>query len=539
MQRTSEIGVFVRILLPFIAGIVAFYGFTCVFWIQITCLLLFLCLLFSNMRYKALRLYRYKGFIGAGFYLFMFLLGGLWTMLNNESRSEDYYAGKQGQFLRIIINEEPQLKNRILRFKAKVNLCYHDLQGSGKAATGSLMVAVLTDSLNKLLLAYGDELIIPYKITPVKSFSNGSDFDYTSWLAAQNIYHQTFIRQNELVTINHHQGNPIIDFALKLRKDQVAFYRKIIRDNEAFAVATTLILGYRADLDKETLGTYSRTGTIHALSVSGMHVGLVYLVLNWMLQFMDRKRWLNAVKLVIIVVAIWFYAVLTGFSPSVLRSVIMLSVFIIAKSFARNTDSYNILAFAAFCLLIYDPFLIWNIGFQLSFLAVLGLIWIQPMIQNWWHVKQNWAFKLWGLVAMSLSAQLITFPFSVYYFHQFPVYFLIGNLFIMLPITLLMYLGIVILIFKIEALGAFFEWLIRFTNSGLSLISRLPLASINDIYLNRFELTVLCLAIALFILACARYKKKLLFASLICFVLLQSSLSYSELKQYGLIKSGK
>ena len=491
------------------------------------------------MQYKALQLYRYKGFIGAGFYFFMFVFGGLWSMMNNESRSENYYAGKRGQFLRIIIDEQPQLKNRILKFKAKVNFCYHDLQGAGKLATGSLMVAIRTDSLNKLLLAYGNELIIPYKIKPVKSFETGSDFDYKSWLAAQNIYHQTFIRQNELVTISHHRGNPIIDYALKLRKNQVAYYRKIIRDNEAFAVATTLILGYRSDLDKQTLANYSRTGTIHALSVSGMHVGLVYLVLNWMLQFMNRKRGFESLKVVIITLAIWFYALLTGFSPSVLRSVIMLSVFIIARLLNRNTDSYNILAFAAFCLLIYDPFLIWNIGFQLSFLAVLGLIWIQPMIQNWWQPKQNWGYKLWGVIAMSLSAQLITFPFSVYYFHQFPLYFLIGNLFILLPITLLMYLGIVILIFKIEALAPVFEWFIRFTNSGISLISKLPLASINDIHINQFELTVLCLGIGLFILACAQYKKKLLFASLICFVLLQTSFSYRELKQFGPTKSGK
>ncbi|RZK98297.1 MAG: ComEC/Rec2 family competence protein, partial [Pedobacter sp.] len=238
-----------------------------------------------------------------------------------------------------------------------------------------------------------------------------------------------------------------------MRKEQVAYYRTIIKNDEAFAVATTLILGYRADLDKATLSTYSRTGTIHALSVSGMHVGLVYLVLNWLLSMMSHSKWTSVVKMLIILTCIWFYALLTGFSPSVLRSVIMLTVFIIANSFNRNTNNYNILAFTAFSLLVYNPYLIWDIGFQLSFLAVIGLIWLQPMIQGWLDTKIGWMNKLFSVIAMSLAAQIVTFPFSIYYFHQFPVYFLIGNLFIMIPIAGIMYLGILILLLKLAFLG--------------------------------------------------------------------------------------
>ncbi|WP_449438588.1 ComEC/Rec2 family competence protein [Pedobacter steynii] len=164
---------------------------------------------------------------------------------------------------------------------------------------------------------------------------------------------------------------------------------------------------------------------------------------------MNRNSLLKIGKVAIIIALVWFYALLTGFSPSVLRSAIMLSVFIIAKSFNRQSNSYNIISFTAFCLLLYDPFLIWDVGFQLSFLAVLGLIYLQPKIQNWWHPKNKWINKLWEVTAMSLAAQFITYPLSVYYFHQFPIYFLISNLFIMVPIALLMYLGIIILMGKL------------------------------------------------------------------------------------------
>jgi len=527
MKTSTASGTFVRILLPFVIGIMLFYGQTSFYgqsilvWNIAICMILFSYLFIASLLYKKLRLYRFKGFNGFIWSVFIFFFGGLWAILHNESMAEDHYANKPHQFLKITVNDEPRLKNNILRFKAKVVFCYDHIEDDGNRATGSLMVSIATDSSDRLNLSYGDELIIPYKISTIKPPRHTSDFDFKAWLAAQNIYHQTFLRQADLIKLPYNSGYPVISFALNLRKEQVAFYRRIIKDDDAFAVAATLILGYRTDLDKETLGIYAKTGTIHALSVSGMHVGLVYLVLDWILQFMNRRRWLSIVKLLLILVSVWFYALLTGFSPSVLRSVIMLSVFIIAKSFARKTNSYNIMAFAACCLLLYNPFLIWDIGFQLSFLAVAGLIWLQPMIQDWWHIEQDWLYKIWGTVAMSLAAQLATFPFSLYYFHQFPVYFLISNLFILLPIAVLMYMGILILLFRIEVLGPAFEWLISFTNEGLRWIAALPFSSISGIFINKTELAVLCITLLLFIIALAEYKKRLLFASMVGLLIFQ------------------
>lgn len=534
MKTRAEAGIFVRILLPFAVGILvfyshsSFYGGSLTVWNAGACLILFIWLVLANLFYKKLRLYKIKGYNGLVWYSFMFFFGGLCVVQYNESEAKDYFAHKPHQFLKIIVNDEPRLKNNILRFKAKVGFSYDDIE-EGKSASGSLMVSVLTDSVNRLSLSYGDELIIPYKITAIKIPKHAFDFDYKEWLAAQNIYNQTFLRQEELIILQGKNGNPIISFALNLRKKQVDFYRQIIKDDDAFAVASTLILGYRTDLDKETLSIYSKTGTIHALSVSGMHVGLVYLVLNWMLQFMNRKRWLGVIKLLFILTIVWFYALLTGFSPSVLRSVIMLSVFIVAKTFARKTSSYNIMAFTAFCLLIYNPFLIWDIGFQLSFLAVIGLIWLQPMIQNWWHIEQNWLYKIWGTVAMSLAAQFTTFPFSIYYFHQFPVFFLISNLFILLPIALLMYLGIFILLFRLAVLGPVFEWLICFTNNGLRWIAELPFSNVSNVIITKTELAVLCITLLLFIVAVSEYKKRLLFASVISLLIFQLLLTIDKL----------
>jgi competence protein ComEC len=386
------------------------------------------------------------------------------------------------------------------------------------------------DSLNPIQLNYGDELIITSKYLPVEPSYNPGEFDFKAWLAAKNIYQQTFINQNHLVKLNTAKGNSIIKYAIEERKKQVAIYRKLIIDDEAFAVASTLVLGYRADLSKETLAAYSKTGTIHALSVSGAHVGIIFFLLNAMLSFLDRKRILKIFKLLLICTLIWYYSLLTGFSSSVLRSAIMLSIFILAKAFNRNSNNYNILAFAAFALLVYNPFFIWDVGFQLSFISVFGLIYLQPKIYKWLYVKNKWLDKLWSAVALSLAAQLATFPLSVYYFHQFPVYFILGNLFILLPLIAMMYLGIAILVLRVYFLAPIFEWIINLTNSGLKWIADLPFSGITSIWFNNWQLLLLSLGLGLLIYALVNFQKKLLIIGLSLLVILQSYSAYYKIK---------
>lgn len=528
--------VFLKILLPFTLGTVTSYHTTnpsFTYWIGLLCLVAFTILILINLFYKRLKAYKYKSWTACLIYMLLFLFGVFVCLFNKQCLNKNYFGGKKQAYLRVWVNDEPQLKSGILRFKANVTRSYlprkigHAEPGN---TIGKLIVSIKTDSLNPIRLSYGDELIIPARITEIAPPYNPAEFDYKSWLAAQNIYHQVYLKQRQLVKTNRNQGNRIIAYALALRAKQVQFYRKLLRDDDAFAMASTLILGYRADLSQETLSTYSKTGTIHALSVSGMHVGLIYLVLNWILQYLDRNKLLKLCKVAIIVSLIWFYALLTGFSPSVLRSAIMLSAFIIAKSFNRQSNSYNIISFAAFCLLIYDPFLIWDVGFQLSFLAVLGLIYLQPKIQNWWHPQNKWIDKLWGIIAMSLAAQLITFPLSIYYFHQFPIYFLMSNLFIMLPVALLMYLGLGILLGRFELLAPTFEWLVKFTNSGLNYIADLPLSSLSAIWINRTELLILCIALCCFTVALSSFKKRILLFSVACFMVFQSFVVYDMLE---------
>jgi len=511
--------VFVRILLPYLIGIGLFYFFPAKFFLLVLEIIMLFCVVsvsILNFTYKKLNSYRYKGAIGILIFILFFCLGGVLCLWNNETLKENYFTNKQYDYLKVWVKDEPQQSNNILRFKAEVISGYQNKKQI--KLSGQLLFAVRLDSLKSINLKYGNEIMVAAKGVEIEPPYNPAEFNFKAWLANQNIYHQIFTDQNHIIKTNNNKGNATIALALNLREKQVEKYRKLMSGDEAFAVASTLILGYRADLSKETLSAYTKTGTIHALSVSGAHVAIIYVVLDFLLLFLNKKRALKIVKLILICTLIWAYALLTGLSPSVVRSAIMISILITAKVLSKNTNSYNVLAFSAFCQLVYNPFLIWDVGFQLSYLAVFGLIYLQPKIFNLIYIKNKWIDKLWGFTAMSLAAQVVTFPLSIYYFHQFPLYFLFGNLFITIPLVLMMYLGIIILIPWFSFLAPIFEKVITFTNSGLRWIADLPYATFSSIWINLPEFILLSLALGVFIYGLASFNKRFIFSSLLIFI---------------------
>ena len=523
--------VFGKILLPFCTGLWILHeteNTKLNLPVQLILIFLFILMLVISLLYRLLKVYNYKKIIAFLINLFFLSLGLLCYFSANHAENSNNFSRKEVDFLCISIAGEPQQQGSMVRFKAEVHASYklHQRQET----SGGLLVSVPSDPNHPLRLHYGEVYFIPANYKTVAPPYNPAEFDFRSWLALQNINHQIFVRPEELIPLKKHKGSALIRFALSLRKQQVEIYRKLIRDDNAFAVASTLILGYRAELNAETMAAYSKTGTIHALSVSGMHVGMIYLVLNQVLKWMDKKLLLKWVKVVILLTLIWFYALLTGYSPSVLRSAVMLSMFILAKSVRKNTNSYHILYCSAFFLLLYNPFFLWDAGFQLSYLSILGLIYLQPKLEGLIVFRSPWLNKLWSLAAISIAAQVFTYPLSCYYFHQFPVYFIISNLFITLPVILLMYIGIMLIIFRLYFIAPLFEWLIIFMNRGLEKIAGLPYSSINQIWYTKTELILLCLFLLFIFAAWSQKNKYLLVFSLLILSCFQALLAQDKLK---------
>ena len=230
-------------------------------------------------------------------------------------------------------------------------------------------------------------------------------------------------------------------FALKLRKSFINIFENQGISGRNFAVVTALVLGMDDYLDNDTRKEFSSAGAIHILCVSGLHVGVIYMVLNALLFFLKRNKYARALRSLILLIGIWFYAMLTGLAPAVLRAATMFSFVIIGTGIKRKAGVFNSLTVSAFILLLFNPFLIYNVGFQLSYAAVIAIVAIQPTIYQIWQPKNKIADNIWGITTVSVAAQLGTAPLGLFYFHQFPNYFIITNLIAIPLATLILYAG--------------------------------------------------------------------------------------------------
>ena len=197
---------------------------------------------------------------------------------------------------------------------------------------------------------------------------------------------------------------------------------------DELGIAEALLIGYTSDLDKDLVKAYSNTGVVHIIAISGMHLGLIYILLGWIFCRMPGIKKSKILQLVFMLASLWLFAILTGAAASVIRSAVMFTFIAIGKTFSKKSSIFNSMAASAFVMLCYNPYFLWDVGFQLSYLAVIGIIIFQASFYNWIYFKNKVANEVWKMMAISLAAQVFTFPICIYYFHQFPNYFLLTNI---------------------------------------------------------------------------------------------------------------
>lgn len=524
---------FVLLIIPYLLGIglgLNYFSGANVHWLLASVMLFSVLFVLLNFYYSRFKLYKTR-WVGGAIIALILLLFGLTSVIRyKEINNSDHFSRFPARYLMVKISNEPVLNGDMLRFTAAVEQSIN--KGNGLRASGTILIAI-KDSLAKGLY-YGDELLIPAKYNPIEPPYNPAEFNYKKYLANQNIYYQSFLYHGQYRVLKRNTGNPLIAYSLRLRQRLVAKFKGNMYNPEAIAVASTLILGYKADLSGEVLQAYSKTGTIHVLSVSGAHVAIVYVLLNLALGFLKRYKYGRLLQAVITITLIWYYSMLTGFSPAVCRAAVMISMVILGKTYSRYINTLNILAISAFVLLVYDPLFITDVGFQLSYLAVFGLVVFQPIVYKWFDFKNKIADKLWALCSVSIAAQVITFPLSAFYFHQFPVYFLVSNLFIIIPTAVIMYAGLIFLLlpnipYVSKALAFVLEQSIIVMNKVLAYIEHVPFASAGKIWPTTGEyLLMYIIIISLFYFL---YDKKLwlIKLSLACMLLLGISISTKRL----------
>lgn len=520
---------FVRFLLALLAGIGMGYALPAhAVWNDVLWAFLYI----SSLAFVAVCLltglnqYRYYGLLGFLFFCILCCVGWISTWRPHPEIDKAHFSHYETTALIGYIADEPVLRGEHMRMPFAV------WKGHGgdtvRSMSGTILLTIkLSDSTAAYPYRYGDMLVIPAAYTEVAPPYNPGELDYKRFLANKSIWHQAYLHLPEIRKLDGGKGNPLIAFALEIRQKMVAKFARYIHHKDAYSVASTLILGYRADLSRELLNAFSATGTIHVLSVSGMHVVIVFWLLSLLLGWMNRSKGLRLAKWAVMLACIWAYALVTGFSPSVLRAAIMISFVITATHFGQKARIYNSIAASAFFLLLYDPKFIADVGFQLSYLAVLSIVFLVPKLQSIFTVRNRFAKPVWDYTLMSVSAQAGAFPLAMYYFHHFPLYFLPANLLIVLPATGIMYLGFALLLLPESMLSVWIakglEQLILMTNSALSHIEHMPMASLRGIWLEWWEYMLIYALMLSLVLAFTFHHKRSAYAAMACLLLLSFS----------------
>ena len=528
---------FIRLILPFLFGILIAIYFPfqikfSLFIIIIMAFILAIVMLFPIFTSSYRKSWWFGLLVNGSLFLFSFQLTILKTEKFSDNHFSKYTNGTQLAYCRL--TEQYLEKEKSLKVIVQVQAIK---QGKNwKNTSGKAMLFFKKDSLS-LKLKYGDQLFINANLNDIPPPQNPGEFNYKRFLQFHNVYNQAYIKNADWVYCGENKGNYLLKKSYKLRNNLF----EILTENNLygleFAVGSALLLGYVDKLDADIISAYASTGALHILSVSGLHVAIIYIVFNWLLSFLLRFKYGNIIRAIILILLLWSYATLTGLSPSVLRAATMFSFIIIAKAYFRNTNIYNTLAASAFLLLLFNPYFIMDVGFQLSYIAVIGIIYIQPKIYDWFELD-NWLLdQIWKITSVSIAAQIATFPLGFYYFNQFPNYFLFSNL-IVIPIsTAIIYLGIALFTFaKFSLITSYlamgFGFGVWFLNQSVNVIEKWPYAVIQGISITAFETFLLYLFIAALLIYFSTRKFISLLMVFILFITILSSQLIEQFNQY-------
>ena len=519
---------FLRIILPFIAGILlAVYLHMPFSYAMPVFIVLFLMVGTDIFWWKISKKYKFRYLTALTYFFLMLSFGASILGYHNIYENKDHIRKFPGALkISAHIIEQPVEKEK----SYKAVMCVDAVFGGNKwqKASGKIIVYFKKDSLSSGL-KFGDQIIMPNLLKEIDPPKNPGQFNYKQYLAFHGVYHQQFMSTGKWI----HAGRKpafIMNFAGDLRVKMMNLLRENGLQGEELAVAGALVLGITDYLDDELVRAYSSSGALHVLSVSGLHVGIIYLVLSKLLSFLDKRKRGAFLKGILLLLLIWFYALITGLSPSVLRSATMFSFIIIGSALHRNSSIYNSIAASAFILLCINPYLIMEVGFQLSYLAVCGIVYLQPIIYSWFYFRNRIMDEIWKITAVSLAAQVATFPLGLLYFHQFPNYFLVSNLVVIPLSTIILYAGIVMMIFSFipvvsKALGVLLSWMVFALNWSVKEVDSWPYALYEGVSITTFETWIMYAIIILFF-GVFIYKRmrflKYSMAFMVCMLVMQS-----------------
>lgn len=536
---------FLRLLIALISGILLqwYFPLSPVCWFAVSGIgLLCLCGIFFIPFFERFRFSALNGIFAA------IIFSGFGALLTwkKDIRNDSLWIGKKSDPANAIIvrlEEPPVEKTRSVKVNASFLWLLHNEKAS--PVKGKLILYFSrSDSVDLLsVLKYGKQIVFTKPLQEIKNAGNPGGFDYKRYALFQGITHQVFLGPGDFEIIPGNQENAFKKWLFHSKENILTILRNYIPGKAETGLAEALLIGYKHDLDQSLVQSYTNTGVVHIIAISGLHLGLIYWLLAILLtplQKNKRGRWLRSL---LIIVCLWLFSLLAGAQASILRSALMFTCIVLGESLSRKTSIYNTMAASAFLLLCINPYWIWDVGFQLSYAAVLSIVIFMKPVYNLLYIKNKFLDFVWKMNAVTLAAQVLTIPICIYHFHQFPNFFLLSN-FIAVPLSSIILLGEILLclIFFIPllaiSLGKMLSWLINLMNSWIQLIESIPFSVWDGLQINMAQTILLYLFItcmALMLLARKSAMLKWALSFLFFFTAIRATSFLESVKQRKII----
>ena len=517
-------------LIPFALGIYIAFTFrelvferNSVLLLLIILLILLISLVFTSILIKD---YRFRWIFSVLLYFYIGLLGFVFVKIDDYSLNVNDISKVENipKCYLARLCESSSVKEKSI----KVMLDVFAFESNKEVKNiNSKIVAYFEKDEKSLDLEYGDCIVFFTSPEALEKPPNPEQFDYKDYLYKRGVTHQVYLKSDAWFGMNQNESNLIYRFSYRIRDFLLETMNNLGIKEDEYAVASAILLGYDDSLPYELRQKYVAAGAMHILCVSGLHVGVIFMVFSYMLFFLnERKNWQRIAKQFILLLLIWFYALLAGLAPSILRATIMLSFVIIGNVISRKGFLLNSLAASAFILLCINPANLFDIGFLLSYVAVIGIVVLQGPISRMFYSKYKIVNKIWEITSVTIAAQIATAPFTIYYFHQFPLYFWLSNLF-MTPISSVVIIGgmIMLLVFFIPYINNVVAFLVSkmifLMNCGVSWIESLPYSIVKGLYINEVQFVILLLMLLSLLFMVGLKSKKMLLGVMImacCFL---------------------
>jgi competence protein ComEC len=524
----------VRYLLFFILGITVYLQ-TQFFSMNIYYLIGVLFVIFIGSIFSKNSLLR-----GITLVIICFLAG--WTLTYQKTAINDsshYTNLPQFTHYQAVITSNVEVKPKTYKVEAEVNAIKVD--GKWQNSTGKTLLYFNRAEAQRP--QYGDVYLVKNMPREVEAPKNPEEFDYRRFLQYKGIYAHHFLWGQEYIKIGHVAPSKILEFSYKSNQYADSVFKARIQTPNEYGVASAMVVGLRDDIDNDLLDAYSASGAIHVLSVSGMHVGILFLFLGYLLGWIKKRgKYGKQIFALTVILLLWSYAIFTGLSATVLRATVMFSFIQIGTAIDRRQNIYNTLAISALLLLCWNPYWLIDVGFQLSYLAIIGIVFLHPYIYQLASPNNPIIRTIWEGTCVCFSAQLFTFPLSLYYFHQFPTFFLIANPFVAFFSFAVLPAGLLLLIVApIPILSDIVAFILKYSlvwlNKSIFFVEKLPFATLKGFSISIPEMLFLYATIVLFISFFLRSEIKYLrISSLIISVLATINIAkdYSQSQQKNL-----